>query len=72
MSGALTSVVIGRNHRRHCEPQGVERRPSFRTGYGEAIQRSWDALRSLDCFAIARRKRGVYDALWLLAMTVPC
>jgi Nitrile hydratase beta subunit len=28
---------IWSNPGRHCEPQGVERRPSFRTGYGEAI-----------------------------------
>ena len=38
---------------RHCEPQGVERRPSFRTGYGEAIQRNVGALPPLDCFVAA-------------------
>ncbi len=28
------------DHHRHCEPQGVEGRPSFRTGYREAIQKN--------------------------------
>ena len=36
----------------------------------EAIQRTWDARRSLDCFAIARPEgRASFDALWL-AMTI--
>jgi len=40
--------------------EGVERRPSFWTGYGEAIQGSVGRARSLDCFVAA-----------LLAMTIP-
>jgi hypothetical protein len=45
---ALDRDAIGSNRYRHCERKGVERRPSFRTGYGEAIQESSGALRRLD------------------------
>ena len=34
----LEQIALGSHDDRHCERQGVERRPSFRTGYGEAIQ----------------------------------
>ena len=44
----LEQVAFGSNRDRHCEPQGVERRPSFRTGYGEAIQGTSGALRLMD------------------------
>ncbi len=43
---------------RHCEPQGVRRHPSFRTGYGEAIQELLGA-------PLDRRVAS------LLAMTIP-
>ena len=56
-AGRLEQYDLKPNQTRHCE-------------HSEAIQENEGALRSLDCFvAIARRKTGVFDTLWLLAMT---
>jgi hypothetical protein len=53
--GGWRAISIVPGHRairstrdRHCEPSGVERRPSFRTGYGEAIQGNIGRPCSLD------------------------